>query len=64
MQIQIHGKQMKVRLHCRNFDENVKDAIYGMTGYALAKLLPNRERLLNNVEICVGVFLLLARVFK
>ena len=51
MQIQIYGKQMKVRLHCRNFDENVKDAIYGMTGYALAKLLPNRERLLNNVEI-------------
>ena len=45
---------MKVKLHCRNFDENVKDAIYGMTGYGLAKLLPGRERLLNNVEIDIS----------
>ena len=42
---------MKVNLHCRNFDQGVKDAIYGMVGYGLAKLLPDRERLLNNVEI-------------
>tara|TARA_B100001559_G_scaffold320714_1_gene333852 strand:+ start:839 stop:1408 length:570 start_codon:yes stop_codon:yes gene_type:complete len=44
---------MKVNLHCRNFDQGVKDAIYGMVGYGLAKLLPDRERLLNNVEIDV-----------
>ena len=44
---------MKVNLHCRNFDQSVKDAIIGMVGYGLAKLLPNRERLLNNVEIDV-----------
>ena len=44
---------MKVNLHCRNFDQNFKDSIVGMTAYGLTKLLPNRERLLDNVEIDV-----------
>ena len=50
---------MKVNLHCRNFDDNVKDAICGMTAYGLTKLLPDRERLLNNVEIDVHMLSLI-----
>ncbi|MBT3501257.1 MAG: hypothetical protein HN464_02875 [Candidatus Marinimicrobia bacterium] len=46
---------MQINLHCRNFDENVKDAIIGMTAYGLAKLLPGRERLLNNVEVDINM---------
>ena len=46
---------MKVNLHCRNFDQNVKDAIVGMTAYGLTKLLPGRERLLNNVEVDINM---------
>jgi hypothetical protein len=42
---------MKVRLHTKNVDERIKDAIYGMCGYGLARLLPDRKRLLDNVEL-------------
>jgi len=41
---------MKIKLHARNIDTRLKLAIYGMTEFAMSKLIPS-TRLRNNISI-------------
>ena len=43
---------MKIKLHARNIDNKLRTALYAMTSFAMAELIPS-ERLRNNVSINV-----------
>ena len=43
---------MKIKLHARNIDNKLRTALYAMTSFAMADLIPS-ERLRNNVSINV-----------
>ena len=43
---------MKIKIHARNIDSKLKIALYAMTEFAMAKLVPS-SRLRNNVSINV-----------
>ena len=41
---------MNIKIHARNIDSKLKVALYAMTEFAMAKLVPS-SRLRNNVTI-------------
>ena len=41
---------MKIKIHARNIDTKLRVALYAMTEFALARLIPSR-RLRNNLSI-------------
>ena len=43
---------MEVKIHARNIDSRLRIALYAMTSFAMAKLVPS-NRLRNNVSINV-----------
>ncbi len=43
---------MNIKIHARNIDSKLKIALYAMTEFAMAKLVPS-SRLRNNVSINV-----------
>ena len=43
---------MEIKLHARNIDDKLRIALYAMTSFAMADLIPS-ERLRNNVSINV-----------
>jgi len=43
---------MKIKLHARNIDNKLRTALYAMTSFAMAELIPS-ERLRNNISINV-----------
>ncbi|SVD67729.1 uncharacterized protein METZ01_LOCUS420583, partial [marine metagenome] len=43
---------MEVKIHARNIDNKLKVALYAMTEFAMARLVPSK-RLRNNVSINV-----------
>ena len=48
----IERGDMKVKIHCKNFDTEFKMALYGMVEFTMAKLVPSK-RLRDNVTIDV-----------
>ena len=49
---------MEIKIHSRNIDKKLKVAMYAMTEFAMARLVPS-ERLRNNVSINIHMLSLI-----